>query len=92
MSQIDAMHREYGRRHFGQCKDCPHFYRHQWQRTYLKCAAYGASNCTATDWRASWPACKLFDQPDISHLVPLKEYLEPRRAPEEPLEGQVTWE
>lgn len=43
------------------CKECAYFVRRQLHgHTYFKCIRYGLSNSVATDWRANWPACKLF--------------------------------
>lgn len=62
LTKIDAMHHFYG---FGtgQCKDCPHFIRKVWDRTFNKCTVYGDSNSAATDWRLSYQACGLIDKP-----------------------------
>lgn len=48
------------------CKNCKHFVVKQYAGTYFKCAKAGNINSSsaATDWRANWPACGLFN-PEI---------------------------
>lgn len=44
------------------CKDCVFFYRREFAGTYFKCEKAHQSKSTATDWRANWPACGLFQK------------------------------
>jgi hypothetical protein len=43
------------------CKRCKFFIQH-WpgNHVYFKCLKFGLSNGAATDWRANWQACSLF--------------------------------
>ena len=45
------------------CRNCVHLIRKDdYSKVYLKCAYASDSNCQATDWRAKWQACGLFQQ------------------------------
>jgi hypothetical protein len=44
----------------GICRDCAHFIRKELGRTYFKCGLFGNTGGSATDWRATWPACARF--------------------------------
>lgn len=93
--KIDAMHDEYGTSP-SLCKYCPHFRRYTTpgRRTVLKCRAYGVSRSEATDWRANWQACGMFNKrlPPLSQYVPMIERLKhaARKLSEKPIEGQMT--
>ena len=95
--KIEAMHEEYGRTS-NLCNDCPHFRRYMMpsRRTVLKCRAYGVTRSEATDWRANWQACGLFNQPlpPLSLYVPMIERIKhaERKKPEGPVEGQIEME
>lgn len=95
--KIEAMHAEYGTRH-NICKYCPHFRRYLMPggRAVLKCRAYGVTRSEATDWRANWPACGMFDKqlPPLSLYVPMIERIKhaERKKPEEPVKGQIEME
>ena len=72
--KIIEMHQRFGRRGYGQCKDCPHYRRYKYRdKPYRKCAVYGVTNSEATDWTGSWNACGLFDKeysgPEIVGLL-----------------------
>lgn len=60
---IGEMHRRFG---IGpadaRCKACLHFWKKRLGNTYLKCERFGNSGGAATDWRANWPACGLFEK------------------------------
>lgn len=91
--KITAMHDAYGIAHPPHvCKDCRHFFVYDYHdRRYFKCQAYGLSNGEATDWRAKYPACGLYNQqkPETPLLEMLKH--ESRKEPEKPIEGQITF-
>ena len=63
MRKIEEMHRRFGRRGYGKCKDCPHYTRYKYRdKPYRKCKVYGVTNSEASDWTGSWDACRLFDK------------------------------
>lgn len=92
--KIDLMHQLFGEaEHL--CKECDHFGR--WRvggaTTVRKCEVYGRTRSEASDWKASYQACGLFNQPydgpDVIRQVrpELK-----KKEDEKPLEGQeVLW-
>lgn len=92
--KIAAMHREYGTAD-RTCKGCLHLIRYDsWAgRHYFKCKAYGESNSEATDWRVSYTACGLYNQP-IKGLYPLIERMKHQKktVEEGPIDGQITME
>lgn len=60
--RLATMHQRHGRAADGvTCRGCAWLvrYGHHDQR-YLKCERYGISRSMATDWRARWQACGLF--------------------------------
>ena len=90
--KIEAMHEAYGTSP-NLCKYCEHFWVHIMPsgRRYFKCHAYGESRSEATEWRANWTACGLFNRPLPPLFVPMIEELKhaERKKPEEPLQGQI---
>ena len=94
--KIDAMHGEYGLSTCGHCRDCCNFVHGRYHDHYLsKCVAYGLTHSEATDWRAKYLACGLFNKPF--------DQLKPKRRPlietitrggikrdNEPLDGQIS--
>lgn len=44
------------------CGDCTHLVHKRERRTYRKCERYGITSGPATDWRASWAGCGLFER------------------------------
>lgn len=94
--KIDAMHQKYGLSTCGRCGDCCNFLHGRYHDRYLsKCAAYGLTHSEATDWRAKYLACGLFNKPF--------DQLQPKRRPlietitrggaeqdNAPLEGQIS--
>ena len=90
--KIDAMHEVYGKS-VHKCKDCCNFARNEHSRVYFKCLAYGDSACEATDWRANWTACGLFNK-SIKGLVPMVERLKhaSKKISDEQIEGQINME
>lgn len=62
--RIGRMHAKHGHGPEGAtCADCSYFRRYKTNRVYFKCQLYGVSRSEATDWRAGWPACGLFQLP-----------------------------
>lgn len=92
--KIDAMQKAYGWGN-GTCKNCIHFRRNRpTERAYFKCAAYGDSASEATDWRANWIGCGLYNKPLPNGYRPLIEMLkrEPRKQQDVPIDGQIRLE
>jgi len=69
-NNITEMHHLHGRAPTQQCRTCAYLIRyHKAGRVqYKKCNQARVSHSTATDWRAKWPACGLW-QPIIICLV-----------------------
>ena len=89
--KIDAMHTVYGYGN-GFCGQCKHFVRTMpTDRSYFKCRAYGVTACEATDWRAKWVACGLYNQPLPVPFRPLIEAQKhaKRKESDKPIEGQI---
>lgn len=55
------------------CKDCVRcgFVQYPGRRFY-KCSFYGNGASEATDWRANWPACGIFEEGSMKLAVQLK--------------------
>jgi len=45
------------------CKDCQHFIRQEYSRTYFKCGLINWTHGSATDIRANDPSCEKFNDP-----------------------------
>lgn len=92
--KIDLMHREFGKCEGKLCKECSNFYRRQYHGVvYRKCEIYGNSCSEATDWKASYPACGMFNQKwDAGEVVRLVRAAPFSRSSTEPLEGQIMME
>lgn len=61
-NKIELMHMQFGRSN-GQCKGCSNFLRIQaGSRQVFKCAVYGQTASAASDWRAKWEACGMFNR------------------------------
>lgn len=43
------------------CGKCAHLLREGRRNVYLKCGKTKITSSAATDWRAGWPACGLFE-------------------------------
>lgn len=62
--RIRDMHTLYGRNDEHTCGQCALLLRRGANsRTYLKCTLQRNTHGAATDWRAKWPACGKFFQP-----------------------------
>lgn len=60
--RIRAMYSVYGRDLAGRCcSDCRFFLRFKQSARWSKCAKSKITGGAATDWRARWPACGLFE-------------------------------
>ena len=71
------------------CQECKNLIRVEaGKRTAYKCLVYGNTECVATDWKASYMACRHFDQPIPER--PLIETGGQQRSQEEALPGQMS--
>jgi hypothetical protein len=61
LSPVEQMRRMYGERRGFTCGSCKHLTRHGKGTSWFKCAKFGVTNSTATDWRSKWAACGLFE-------------------------------
>lgn len=93
--KIFAMHRIYGIMQGRCCKECSNFFRYQYRgKMYRKCEVYGATHSEATDWNASYTACRMYNKPIDKYHVPIIERL--KRLPkgpkqqETPITGQIS--
>ena len=60
--RLEDMHRRYGIRAGYECQDCAFLDRLSYARTYLKCGKARQTSGPATDWRAHWTACGLWQR------------------------------
>lgn len=90
--QLQRMHKQFGREHVHKCGDCGNLLRNTWDKAYFKCARYGESNCEATDWAKSWPACGKFNVPLEDGERPLIKYCDRTRPPQGEVPGQIRME
>lgn len=92
--KIDAMHAEYGLSSAGRCAECCNFVHGRYHdRCYNKCVAYGLSHSEATDWRAKYLACGLFNRPFDQirpKRRPLVEVFRAKEAKLGPMDGQIS--
>ena len=56
------LHRAYGATPGKHCADCTFLQRIQMGSRFLKCARSHPTASSATDWRARWPACGLYQE------------------------------
>ena len=88
--KIAAMHREYGKDTAHRCADCTNFCIYATtSHTRYKCAAYGDSCSSATDWAKRWTACGLYGKPIAADYVPIIKRLLCTKPQEKPLDGQL---
>jgi len=60
---IRTMHLRWGTTPGAVCRDCTHFLRkREATKVYFKCEKYGVTSGAATDWRARWNACGLWER------------------------------
>lgn len=90
--KIEAMQSLFGQ-HTEFCRDCSNFSVQLWRsRKYFKCDAYSHSCSEASDWRASYTACGLFNAELDDDFIPVLERLKRLTRPTDPepeLEGQM---
>jgi len=59
--KIDAMHKRYGVSAGNKCGACCNLVEHRYSKKYYKCAVYGLSSSTSTDWAKRNVACGMFN-------------------------------
>jgi len=57
-----SMQSTFGIKEGFKCKNCKHFERHHYSKTYFKCALWYKSNSEATDIRANATACGKYEE------------------------------
>lgn len=64
VSKIDLMYEKFGKYDSETvCAECPHFLREKHHgKVYRKCICYGNTASEATDWKAGYIACGLYDK------------------------------
>ena len=86
--KIELMHEVFGMTTDAKCKECSNLLRLKWRdKSYRKCAVYGATHSDATDWCVSYTACGMFckeyNGKNVVNLV------HPDKKEELPLDGQM---
>lgn len=86
--KLPAMHEAYGVSHIPhKCRECCNFRTYEsGKRRFFKCAAYGDTASTATDWGANFLACGMFNVP-MGDMMPLIERIWRQKS-----EGQCVME
>lgn len=81
--KIDAMHERFGTKD-GKCKDCGNLIFRVFgdkSRHVYKCELYGTSCSESTDWRVSYQACGMMNQPMPKGMVPVVRQLVREKKP-----------
>lgn len=89
IKKIEAMHKRYGINHLHKCGECINLVKRQYGNVYYKCAVYGMSCATSTDWAKKYVACGMFNvevKPDSHRALSIKE------IDNKPLDGQIEFE
>lgn len=60
--RIQAMRAMYGKTEGKTCKTCAHLVRYRQSATWMKCKRSKITGGAGTDWKASFPACGLFEE------------------------------
>lgn len=93
LRKIDLMHEQFGKSE-NLCKECAHFLRERYRdKAYRKCEVYGVTSSEASDWKAAYQACGLFNQPYNGPGI-IRQVRPERKKDDDdkPLEGQeVLW-
>ena len=61
-AKIKEMHAVFGATPGRTCGHCIHLRRYRQGATWFKCARANHTAGAATDWRARWPACGLYEE------------------------------
>lgn len=89
MKKIDLMHKLFGKNHAHKCEECSHFHSGRYHdRTLFKCDVYGLTHSEASDWRKSYLACGLFNQPYSGRNI-IRLATPDTKTDDGPLEGQI---
>ena len=91
--RIDLMHNLFSVSAGEKCKNCSHINRYRCgNRTVFKCSVYGETASTASDWRQSWDACGLWNQPtELMNCMRIKIKCDGEKVDENPqLDGQIS--
>ena len=86
LKKIDAMHKQFGKLDEKRCGDCCNLIVREYGNRYFKCAVYGMSHATSTDWAKKWTACGMFNkdyEPNNHRALSVKE------PDYEPMDGQI---
>ena len=92
--KLELMHRRFGKFDGHRCGECSNLVSGRYHDKILrKCRVYGLTHSEASDWAKRWTACGAFNTEyngfPIIELV--KRGGGPVRAPEEPLENQISF-
>lgn len=90
------MYRQFGHCDGHTCGECSNLVEGRYHDKILrKCKVYGMTHSEASDWAKRWLACGMFNKTytggPIIQLV-RRNANRPPQAPEEPLDGQMSWE
>lgn len=86
IKKIEAMHKRYGVIADKKCGDCCNLIKRQYGNVYYKCAVYGMSCSTSTDWAKKYVACGMFNvevEPDKHRALTVK------TDENKPMDGQI---
>lgn len=86
--KIELMHNRFGEDPDHTCGECCNFQQHRYNHSYFKCAVYGSSASSATDWRRRYTACGHFNKLPAS-VIPIVALLVPERKSAPQLKGQT---
>lgn len=93
MRKISEMYQWSGgtdyRRTCNECRNCKKVKRGS--RTIYKCLAYGDTASAASDWKASYIACRHFNKP-VPEVCVMELGMQRQKAPEEQMDGQMSFE
>lgn len=67
--RIRTMHRLYGKKEDHRCKECKFFLVMKYSGTYFKCLKSKLTHGSATDWRANWTACGIFEPEEVTNVT-----------------------
>lgn len=90
MTKIESMYRWSGGTDYRHtCYECPNLKKIKTgKRQVYKCTVYGMTSSTASDWKASYIACRFFGQTYTGK--PVMEQSHDRQQEEEQIPGQMS--
>ena len=86
LKKIEAMHKQFGALEGKKCGDCSNLTERQYDHKYFKCAVYGMSHSTSSDWAKRWTACGMFNKecvPNRNRVLSVPE------IDNKPMDGQI---